>query len=113
MVKEFEGKIEEKIGKKFAGIEPFEKKIWLSSPTMHGKEMEYMQEAYDSNWMSTVGENIDELERLVAEKVGVKYAVGLTCGTALWQFQRYQYSVRTGAGRSVERDSGVLLGHDF
>ena len=74
MVSEFE--------KKFYGIKPFEKKVWLSSPTMHGKEMEYMQEAYDSNWMSTVGANIDELERMVAEKVGVKYAVGLTCGTA-------------------------------
>ena len=53
---------------RFAGIKPFEKKIWLSSPTMHGKEMEYIQEAYDSNWMTTVGVNIDKLEQLVAEK---------------------------------------------
>ena len=48
-------------------FEKFEKKVWLSSPTMHGPEMKYVQEAYDTNWMSTVGENIDEVERLVAD----------------------------------------------
>lgn len=68
--------------RKFNGIEPFERKVWLSSPTMHGKELQYMEEAYNTNWMSTVGENIDKLEQLAEEKVGVKYAVGLTCGTA-------------------------------
>ena len=67
---------------KFSGIKPFDKKVWLSSPTMHGKELQYIEEAYNTNWMSTVGENIDRLEQLVAEKIGVKYAVGLTCGTA-------------------------------
>ncbi len=61
---------------------PFENKVWLSSPTMHGKELQYMQEAYDTNWMSTVGANIDEVERLTAETVGCKYAVALSCGTA-------------------------------
>lgn len=60
----------------------FDKKIWLSSPTMHGDELKYITEAYESNWMSTVGENINEVERLVAEKVGCKYAVGLSCGTS-------------------------------
>ncbi len=63
-------------------IEPFEKKVWLSSPTMHGEELKFMQEAYDTNWMSTVGKNIDEVERLSAEKTGNKYAVGLSAGTA-------------------------------
>lgn len=67
---------------RFAGICPFENKIWLSSPTMHGEEMKYMQEAFDTNWMSTVGANIDEIEELAAEKVGVKYAVALSAGTA-------------------------------
>ncbi|MCD7761786.1 MAG: aminotransferase class I/II-fold pyridoxal phosphate-dependent enzyme [Lachnospiraceae bacterium] len=61
---------------------PFEKKVWLSSPTMHGEELQYMKEAYDTNWMSTVGANINEVERLTAEKVGCKYAVALSCGTA-------------------------------
>lgn len=63
-------------------IEPFENKVWLSSPTMHGEELRYMQEAYETNWMSTVGENINELERLVREYVGCKYAVALSSGTA-------------------------------
>ena len=60
----------------------FEKRVWLASPTMHGDELRYMQEAYETNWMSTVGKNIDEVERLAAEKVGVKYAVALSAGTA-------------------------------
>ncbi len=61
---------------------PFENRIWLSSPSMHGEELQYMTEAYETNWMSTVGANIDEVERLTAEKVGCKYAVALSCGTA-------------------------------
>jgi cystathionine beta-lyase/cystathionine gamma-synthase len=63
-------------------IKPFEKKVWLSSPTMHGEEIKYITEAYETNWMSTIGENINEVERLAAEKVGCKYAVALSCGTA-------------------------------
>ncbi len=60
----------------------FEKKVWLSSPTMHGPELTYMKEAYDTNWMSTVGRNVDEVEKLAAEYIGVKYAVALSAGTA-------------------------------
>lgn len=60
----------------------FENKVWLSSPTMHGEEIKYVKEAYETNWMSTVGENINVIERLVCEKVGCKYAVALSCGTA-------------------------------
>lgn len=48
-------------------IKPFEKKVWLSSPTMHGDEIRYVKEAYDTNWMSTVGENINEVEKQIAE----------------------------------------------
>ena len=61
---------------------PFEKKIWLSSPTMHGPELEYIKDAYEKNWMSTVGENINEVERLACETVGCKYAVALATGTS-------------------------------
>ncbi|MCF2612846.1 DegT/DnrJ/EryC1/StrS family aminotransferase [Fusobacterium perfoetens] len=61
---------------------PFKNRVWLSSPTMHGEEFEYMKEAYETNWMSTVGKNIDEVERLACEKVGCKYAVALSAGTA-------------------------------
>ena len=63
-------------------IEPFKKKVWLSSPTMHGEELEYIKEAYENNWMSTVGKNIDEVEKLAADYVGCKYAVALSTGTA-------------------------------
>lgn len=63
-------------------FEPFAKKVWLSSPTMHGEELKYVTEAYETNWMSTVGKNIDEAERMTCEKVGCKYAVALSAGTA-------------------------------
>lgn len=62
--------------------EAFENKVWLSSPTMHGPELTYVKEAYETNWMSTVGENINEVERLACDKVGCKYAVALSAGTA-------------------------------
>ena len=60
----------------------FDKKVWLASPTMHGEELEFVTEAYNTNWMSTVGENINEVERITCEKLGCKYAVGLSAGTA-------------------------------
>lgn len=60
----------------------FEQKVWLSSPTMHGDELKYVTEAYETNWMSTVGKNIDEVERLICEKIGCKYAIALSSGTA-------------------------------
>ncbi|MBQ8759069.1 MAG: aminotransferase class I/II-fold pyridoxal phosphate-dependent enzyme [Clostridia bacterium] len=63
-------------------IKPFDKKVWLSTPTMHGGEIKYIMDAYEKNWMSTVGENINEVERMTCEKIGCKYAVALSCGTA-------------------------------
>ena len=63
-------------------FKPFASKVWLSTPTMHGPELEYVKKAYETNWMSTVGENINEVERLACEKIGCKYAVGLSAGTA-------------------------------
>ena len=63
-------------------MKPFESKVWLSSPTMHGEELKYMTEAFETNWMSTVGANINEVERMAADKVGCKYAVALSAGTA-------------------------------
>lgn len=53
-------------------FEKFTDKVWLSSPTMHGLELKYMKEAYETNWMSTVGKNINEVERLASEYVGCK-----------------------------------------
>lgn len=63
-------------------MKEFENKVWLSSPTMHGDELKYVTEAYETNWMSTVGKNINEVERMISEKVGCKYAVALSAGTA-------------------------------
>lgn len=63
-------------------VKPLAKHVYLASPTMHGEELTYMTEAFNTNWMSTVGANIDELERAVAAHVGVRYAVALSCGTA-------------------------------
>ncbi len=68
--------------KDISDIKPFEKKVWLSSPTMHGDELKYITEAYETNWMSTVGANINSVEAEIAEKVGCKYAVALSAGTA-------------------------------
>ena len=67
---------------RFKGISPFENKIWLSSPTMHGEEQKWVDEAIQTNWVSTVGANINEVERITAEKVGRKHAVALSSGTA-------------------------------
>ncbi len=63
-------------------IKPFEKKLYLSSPTTHGEELKFIQEAFDTNWLSTVGANINESEKLICEKIGCKNAVGLSSGTA-------------------------------
>ena len=63
-------------------LKPFARKVYLSSPTMHGEELTYVTEAYRTNWMSTVGENINETEKTVAEKIGCKCAVALASGTS-------------------------------
>lgn len=63
-------------------LKSFKNKIWLASPTMHGNELKFMQEAYETNWMSTVGTNINEVERLLCEYTGCKYGVALSSGTS-------------------------------
>ena len=77
-------------------MEGFRNKVWLSSPTMHGPELEYVKQAYETNWMSTVGENINETERLACEKVGCKYAVALSAGTAALHMAVKLAGVKTG-----------------
>ena len=67
---------------RFKGLKPFDSKLWLSSPTMHGDEQKWVDEAIRTNWVSTVGANINEVEKQLAAYVGVKYAVGLSSGTA-------------------------------
>ena len=90
-------------------ITPFPNKIWLSSPTMHGPEAQFMMEAYETNWMSTVGKNIDEIEAQLAEYIGVKYAVGLSTGTAVLHLATKLAGERLyGPARPNE---GALRGH--
>ena len=63
-------------------MEKFANKLWLATPTMHGPELAYVQKAYETNWMSTVGENINVIEQEVCGLVGCGNAVALSCGTA-------------------------------
>ena len=42
-------------------FKPFAQKAFLATPTMHGEELDYIRLAYDTNWMSTVGENLNEV----------------------------------------------------
>ena len=78
-------------------LKPFEKKIWLSSPTMHdGDEMKFVKEAYDTNWMSTVGANINEIENMICNKVGCKYAVALSSGTSALHLAMKLANVKVG-----------------
>ena len=63
-------------------IEAFNKKVWLASPTMHGEELKFITEAYETNWMSTVGANINELEKIAAQTTQMQYAVALSSCTA-------------------------------
>ena len=94
---------------RFAGIEPFEKKIWLSSPTMHGDEQHWVDEAIQTNWVSTVGENINEVEKQIAEYIGCKYAVALSCGTAALHLATKLAGEKLyGQARP---DTGTLAGH--
>ena len=77
-------------------MKAFEKRIYLSSPTMQGEEMEYIRQAYATNWMSTVGENIDAVEHMTESYVGCQYAVGVSCGTAALHLAVKLAGVQTG-----------------
>ena len=94
---------------RFVDIKPFESKLWLSSPTMHGDEQKWVDDAIQTNWVSTVGENINEVERQMAEYIGCKYAVGLSCGTAALHMATKLAGERLyGQARP---DEGTLKGH--
>lgn len=63
-------------------MKPFASKVWLASPTMHGEEQKYVNRAFELNWVTTAGENVNEVERITAEYIGVDQAVALSAGTA-------------------------------
>ena len=94
---------------RFAGIEPFQSKVWLSSPTMHGDEQRWVDEAIKTNWVSTVGVNIDVVEAMMAEYVGAKYAVGLSCGTAALHLATKLAGEKLYG--QVRPNAGTLAGH--
>ena len=79
--------------KRFDGIKKFENRVWLASPTMHGDELKWINSAIEANWVSTLGENINEVERITSEITGRKYAVGLSSGTAAlhlpWRYRAW------------------------
>ena len=58
------------------------KRIFLSSPTMNGHEMDYIKEAFKTNWVAPLGKNVDEFERELAAYTGTKYGAALSAGTA-------------------------------
>ena len=94
---------------RFRGIEPFENKVWLAAPTMHGDEKKWVDLAIDTNWVSTVGENINEVEKQLAAYIGVKVAVGLSAGTA-----SLHLATRLAGERlygQARPDHGALEGH--
>ena len=94
---------------RFKGLKPFERKVWLSSPTMHGDEQRWVDEAIQTNWVSTVGRNIDEVEKLMAEYIGVKYAVGLSCGTSALHLATKLAGERLYG--QAKPNAGTLAGH--
>ena len=67
---------------RFKDITPFPQRVWLSLPTMHGDEQRWVDEAIQTNWVSTVGQNINEVEKEMADYIGTGYAVGLASGTS-------------------------------
>ena len=76
---------------------------------MHGDEIKYITEAYETNWMSTVGKNIDEIEKQIAKKVGVKYAVALASGTSSLHLAIRLAGEKLYGKASVSK--GALAGH--
>ena len=94
---------------RFGGLTPSPSRIWLSSPTMHGDEQRWVDEAIQTNWVSTVGANIDEVEKAAAAKVGRKYAVGLSAGTAALHLAVRLAGERLYGPRPVRE--GTLAGH--
>lgn len=59
-----------------------DKKIYLSSPTMHGEEQEFIKEAFDTNWVAPLGPNVNAFEKELADYVGIAHASALSAGTA-------------------------------
>lgn len=95
--------------KRFEGLKPFDSKLWLSSPTMHGEEQKWVDEAIRTNWVSTVGANINEVEKKTAKYAGCKYAVALSCGTSALHLATKLAGEKLYG--QAKPDQGTLAGH--
>ncbi|WP_196812498.1 DegT/DnrJ/EryC1/StrS family aminotransferase [Butyrivibrio sp. XPD2002] len=94
---------------RFKGIQKMEGKCLLASPTMHGDEKKYIDEAIETGWVTTAGSNINEVERMIAEYVGVKYAVALSAGTAALHLATKLAGEKLYG--QAKPDTGTLAGH--
>ena len=94
---------------RFRGIEPFANRVWLSSPTMHGDEQRWVDEAIQTNWVSTVGRNIDEVEKQIAhlwDKHAIEAVFGSKINIALDVLSRRAMTT-VGFGFGIIRDADM------
>ena len=103
---------------RFAGITKSEERILLASPTMHKTEdggswteLDYVREAFETNWITCVGSNLTALEPLIADYLGAKYVVGLSCGTsAIHLAVKLAANKLYGSNTGVSTPDGATLG---
>ncbi|MBN2788819.1 MAG: aminotransferase class I/II-fold pyridoxal phosphate-dependent enzyme [Candidatus Delongbacteria bacterium] len=72
------------------------KRIWLASPNMGGKELDYINEAFETNWVAPVGPHIDGFEKEMCDYLGINNSVALSCGTAAIHLALILIGVKTG-----------------
>ena len=58
------------------------KRIYMASPTMHGDEQRFVQEAFDTNWIAPLGPNVNGFEREMEQYTGIAHCSALSAGTA-------------------------------
>lgn len=71
-------------------------KIWLSSPHMGGTELNYIHEAFDTNWVAPLGPNVNGFEEDLQNYTGAKHAAALTSGTAAIHLGLIMLGVKAG-----------------
>lgn len=72
------------------------KRIYLSSPTIHGDEQKYVKEAFDTNWVAPLGPNVNEFEKEMEAYTGCGHAAALSAGTAALHLAMILAGIREG-----------------
>ncbi|MGN6639099.1 MAG: DegT/DnrJ/EryC1/StrS family aminotransferase [Mucilaginibacter sp.] len=72
------------------------KKIWLSSPHMGGREFDFVKEAFDTNWIAPLGPNVDGFEQDLTAFTGAGFATALSSGTAALHLALIMIGVQPG-----------------